>query len=242
MLTREELDFVVERLGRTSFAREVTLVGSAALYRLSTRIPPMTDDVDIAVPEDLLVRSEGEVRQGLEAQGFRNVAGTATWIDDAGVSLDILAHAPGEGSDRVGGGPTLRVMVFADLSAILADPRGRVPGAPGHLSAAGLVLSKLLTLRAEKGTKDRLHALLLLGERGADDACARDLAGLLEGVGVAIREDVLAEAQAACVALGGAVVADDPWLRGYADRVDVVRVGFERLQAILGVGDPGAGP
>src|SRR3954469_15892249 len=87
----------------------------------------------------------------------------------------------------------------------------------GHaLSPAALAASKLLTVRLEKGSKDKLQALLLIEENSDDpeflDALRRHLLSFdAENV-----KDVLADAQVAAMAVKGDVMRADVQSRGYA--------------------------
>jgi hypothetical protein len=194
----------------------------------------MTEDVDLAVPESLLQGDESRFRTALEGAGFRQVPGTATWTDEVGHSLDLLAFVEGDSEDRPGGTPGIPAMVFADLNRILQSALGRNDtGCPGHLSVAGLVLAKLLTLRVEKGPKDRLHALLLLAEHEQDEELSPSLSALAATFPADTLEDVLPEAQAAVIALEQQSTLAGDWVRPYAARSGEVRKGFRVLQGIV---------
>lgn len=235
MLSRDEFERVRRALSGLSFSRELVLVGSSALFALDSRLPPETEDVDVVVPEDILCRTPERVRGALEASGLVQVEATATWMTRDGLSVDLLAVAHGVTEDRVGGTPAMPAMVFADLARIILDDRSRgvVPGRPGHLSRAGLALSKLLTVRLEKGPKDRIHALLLIQEGAADAESLASLSSLIGELPASQREDLLPEAQLALVTISGAGVGAPDAARAYASRVDAAREGFELLREVL---------
>lgn len=237
MLSREEFEDIAARLATLSFARELVLIGSAALYRLLEDVPPMTEDVDVLLPEELLVHEEETVRRELERIGFRQAGRTATWVDPAGLSLDLVGSSSTDTLDRAGGTLQTPVMVFNDLNLILSEPAGagRLAGRPDSLSAAGLALSKLLTLRLDKGLKDRLHALLLLARQPEDSAFDAGFLALLDRFGTECVEELFPEAQAAFIAAGGTSEAT-PWFREYASRMGDLRLGLQRLGRILGKG------
>ncbi len=79
--------------------------------------------------------------------------------------------------DRIGGGETLPIMVYGDLSKVLSAPGSTIelPTRGVALSPAALTAVKLLTIRLEKGSKDKLQALLLIEENGADEAFREEL-------------------------------------------------------------------
>lgn len=232
MLSRKEFERVIAELTGLSFASSMILVGSSALYRLSSRVSPMTEDVDVALPEALLVRDSKVVRGELTSCGFTQVESTATWVDRRGASVDLLTFDRDESSDRAGGAPGLPAMLFASLNRILTDPEGRgvVAGAPGHLSAVGLVLSKLTTLRLEKGVKDRLHALLLIAEHSPRPGFRDDFVALGGRFGAEEREDMVPDAQMALLSLQDRGAGQPDWAREYVHSLEEIRSGFLLLE------------
>ncbi len=156
---REDVLALMQALGRTDLATHLILAGSSAIHAISDKIPALTEDIAVIVDAEWLREHETHVLSTLAALGFVLVAATCTFVSDTGSSLDLVGYSRRDRTDRVGGGARIAVMVFADLSTILTDPRAVVKIGGGALAAA-----KLLTLRLDKGAKDKLQALLLVDE------------------------------------------------------------------------------
>lgn len=201
MLTRQQFEALWATIAQTAIRDEAVVVGSAALYLYSKHISPMTHDLDIIVPVATLVAHGQEMTEQLERTGFSHVPDTATYVASDGSSFDVLGtDQPGQG-DRVAHLPSLAVMVFEDLCVLAANEAIEEHEGKRVLSAAGLVWSKLLTLRLEKGAKDKLQALALIDEQSTAphfDAQFKKLSALFSAMA---REDALAEAQAAFASL-----------------------------------------
>ena len=153
------------------------LVGSSGLFGFETAVPALTEDIDIAVPERVVVEHGPAIVATLARQGFAHEPGTATFVRPAsGVSFYFLGHGDPRDGDHIGGAGVLRVMVFEDISRIVGDKQSTaaLPQGGRALTPAGFVASKLLTERAHKGSKDKIQALLLLAERTSDDGLASD--------------------------------------------------------------------
>jgi hypothetical protein len=208
---------MLARLGRSSLGRRLVLAGSSGLFAASESIPALTEDLDLLVDADWLAGAEGEVVDELARHGLRHQPGTCTFVAADGSSLDLVGYSDRDRTDRIGGGERVRVMVFADLSHLLTSPDAVVelPGGGYALSAAALAASKLLTVRVEKGGKDKLQALLLVAENAGDSAFLAALRRYLMGFEADRIQDAVADAQAALLGLEVDLERTDPQARGY---------------------------
>jgi hypothetical protein len=127
------------------------------------------------------------------------------------------------------------IMVYGDLSRVLS-----APGSTIHLPTRGLALShaalaaiKLLTIRLEKGSKDKLQALLLIEENGADEAFLKELHALLSLFEPDRIEDALADAQAACLAVSGDAMRADAQSSGYIEMAHAIGRGLAILESLM---------
>jgi hypothetical protein len=109
-------------------------------------------------------------------------------------------------------------MVFADLSRLLTLPRSTRELASGGtvLSPATLAAAKLLTIRLEKGSKDKLQALLVIAKNAADPDFLEHLRHLVTALPADRIEDAIADAQAALLAVSADVRLAGPQAAGYA--------------------------
>lgn len=235
MADRDFALHVLAALRQTPVGDSAVLVGSSGLFGFATDVPALTEDIDISVPEVTVARAGGEIVEALRSQGFEHEQGTATFIGPQGDVFDLLGHGePGEG-DHIGGTDALRVMVFGDLSRVLGVPTATMGllGGGRALTPAGFVVSKLLTERAHKGTKDKLQALLVLAERGGDEGFQQEVLALLRGLDPVRLDDVRAEAHNASFVLQKDPAFTDAGAEGYAPVAEQVDAGFRRLLAIL---------
>jgi hypothetical protein len=226
---------ILEALRRGPVGDSGVLVDSSGLFGFKTGVPALTEDIDIAVPEITVVRHGREIVQGLQAQGFEHAPGTASFIRPENTVFDLLGHGDSEEGDHIGGSDALRVMVFEDLSWLLADSRAtmKLPSGGRALTPASFVVAKLLTERAQKGAKDKLQALLVLAERGEDESFAAEVRGLLAAVDPERLADVRAAAQSAVFSLQRDPTFSDAGAQGYASMRHGVEAGFESLSALL---------
>ncbi|HVR98019.1 MAG TPA: hypothetical protein VMW27_15485 [Thermoanaerobaculia bacterium] len=225
---------VLTALQKSPVGDTAVLVGSSGLFGFPTEVPALTEDVDVAVPEVAVARHGREIVDALREQGFEHEAGTATFIGPGGAIFDLLGHGDPEQGDHIGGTETLRVMVFEDLSRLLSDPAATAahPAGGRALTPAAFVVSKLLTERAHKGTKDKIQALLVLAER--EDADFREeIVRRLREFGPVRLDDVRASAQSAYFSLQGDPTFSDAGAEGYAPVVRQVEIGLARLLSIL---------
>ncbi|MFH1177387.1 MAG: hypothetical protein V1750_08265 [Acidobacteriota bacterium] len=240
VVTRQDAMNALAALRRTVAGDRAILVGSSGLLGLETEVAPLTEDVDIAIPAAIVEQQGASLVAGLAEEGFAHLAGSATFVGERdGVGLDLLGYGhPAEG-DHIAGGEPLRVMVFSDLSRLLAMPAATqtLPGGARALTAAGFVACKLLTERGHKGAKDKLQALLVLAERGQDPGTLADLRALLREFEPERLDDLAASAQEAFLSLAGDPLFRDGGAEGYAPFAHQVEAGFRRLQDVLvGVG------
>ncbi|MFL6289288.1 MAG: hypothetical protein ACJ759_00140, partial [Thermoanaerobaculia bacterium] len=128
-----------------------------------------------------------------------------------------------------------RVMVFEDLSRVLGEgaSTANLPAGGRALTPAAFVVTKLLTERAHKGTKDKLQALLVLAERGAEQRFVEEVLRLLREVDRVRLEDVQASAQNAFLALERDPTFSDAGAEGYAPVLRQVEAGLDRLLSLL---------
>jgi len=210
------------------------LVGSSGLFGFETQVPALTEDIDIAVPEATVARHGREIVEALQAQGFEHQPGTASFIGPENAVFDLLGHGEAEEGDHAGGTDALRVMVFEDLSRLLATPQTtmELPSGGRALRPASFVVVSLAE-RAHKGAKDKLQALLVLAERGEDEAFEAEVGGLLAGVDPERLADLRAAAQAAVFSLQKDPTFSDAGAEGYSSMRHQAEVGLERLSALL---------
>jgi hypothetical protein len=226
---------VLAALQHTPVGDAAVLVGSSGLFGFDTRVPALTEDIDVAVPEPIVAEHGRAIVYALARQGFAHEAGTATFMSTDGALFDLLGHgAPGEG-DHIGGGGPLRVMVFEDISRIVGelDATTALPLGGRSLTPAGFVATKLLTERAHKGTKDKIQALLVLAERAGAARFEADVARLLASAAPVRLEDVRGAAQDAVIALSSDPLFSDAGAEGYVSTKRDVEAGLVRLEAIL---------
>ena len=87
--------------------------------------------------------------------------------------------------------------------------------------------------RAHKGAKDKLQALLVLAERGEDEAFEAEVCGLLAAIDPERLADVRAAAQNAVFSLQRDPTFSDAGAQGYAPMRHQVETGLELLSALL---------
>ena len=158
---RSEVLSLLRRLRSGPLGERLILAGSSGLYGVSEEIPALTEDVDVLVDADWVGAEESFLLAEMARLGFEHQPGTSTFILAEGLSLDLVGYSRQDAVDRIGGGKTVPVMVFSDLSKILSAPGSiiELPTQGKSLSPAALAATKLLTVRLEKGSKDKLQAL-----------------------------------------------------------------------------------
>jgi hypothetical protein len=231
---REGARELLRRLGATPVGTRIVLAGSSGLFTASESLPALTEDLDFLVDSEWLAQHEGDVLDAMAQLGFRHEAGTSTFTQPAGHSLDLVGYSlTGAPIDRIGGGSVIRVMVYADLGQIVARPGTviDVPGGGRALSPAALAATKLLTVRLEKGGKDKLQALLLIDEHAEDQRFAAELTAVLGGFEADRLLDALADAQASVLVLSADPLRADPQSAGYARLHDAAARGLRTLMS-----------
>jgi len=236
---RFEVLELLRRIQASPLGDRLILAGSSGVYGVSETIPALTEDVDVLVDADWVAAEEEIVLEHMRQLGFQHQPGTPTFTSAAGLSLDLVGYSRNDIADRIGGGKALPVMVFADLSRLLSLPGStrELPGGGTTLSAATLAAAKLLTIRVEKGSKDKLQALLVIAENAGDDDFREHLRGLLAAFPGDRIEDALADARAALLAVSADVKIAGPQAAGYAGMHQRLERGLTVLQRLTGAAE-----
>ena len=131
-------------------------------------------------------------------------------------------------------------MVFSDLSTLLGMPDSvtEVPAGGRALSAAALTVAKLMTIRLEKGSKDKLQALLLIDERSDEEDFLAELRCFLDGFEPDRIEDAVADAQMALLSISSDPEIADAEARGYQEMRTAIGRGLAILEDIAAAGEP----
>src|SRR5262249_35122813 len=119
---RGEVLALLQRLRVSPLGERLILGGSSGLYGVSDSIPALTEDVDVLVNADWAAREEASLLAEMERLGFEHQPGTCTFLLPDGNSLDLVGYSESDTIDRIGGGRTVPIMVFADLSRLLGAP------------------------------------------------------------------------------------------------------------------------
>jgi hypothetical protein len=232
---RSDVLSLMSRLRSSPLGERLILAGSSGLYGLSETLPALTEDIDVLIDADWVMAAELRLLQEMARLGFEHQTGTSTFLLPDGLSLDLVGYSRSDAVDRIGGGETVPIMVFADLSKILSTPGSiiELPSQGRALSPAALTTAKLMTIRLEKGSKDKLQALLLIEENAGNDEFldqVRRLLALFEPDRV---EDALADAQAACLAVSGDVMRSGASPSGYAEMSQAIDRGLAILKLLV---------
>ncbi|HEY4587860.1 MAG TPA: hypothetical protein VII86_01470 [Thermoanaerobaculia bacterium] len=232
---RSEVLSLLRRLRSGPLGDRLILAGSSGLYGVSEEIPALTEDVDVLVDADWVGAEEAFLLVEMARLGFEHQPGTNTFDLAEDLSLDLVGYSRQDAVDRIGGGKTVPVMVFSDLSKILSVPGSiiELPTQGKSLSPAALAATKLLTVRLEKGSKDKIQALLLIEENAENKGFRNDLRRLLNLFEPDQVEDALSDAQMACLAVSGDATRADAQSRGYAEMFQAVRKGLTLLEKIV---------
>ncbi len=226
---------VMVALQGTPVRGRAVLVGSSSLLGFETRVPALTEDIDVCVSSAIVESAGGEIVRALALQGYAHEPGTATFVAADGVVFDLLGHDDPTLGDHIAGHGELRAMVFEDLSSVLqrADSVEALDCGGSVLTPAAFVTTKLLTERMHKGSKDKLQALLVISERAADAAFSAQLEDLLGRVDAQRLEDVRAAALEAYLAMSRDPHFSDAGAEGYLQHVLEARAGLDRLLGVL---------
>jgi hypothetical protein len=232
---RSDVLSLMSRLRSSPLGERLILAGSSGLYGLSETLPALTEDVDVLVDADWAGTEEPRLLAEMARLGFEHQPGTSTFLLSEGLSLDLVGYSRRDAVDRIGGGGTVPIMVFSDLSKILSASGSiiELPTQGRAMSPAALTAAKLLTIRLEKGSKDKLQALLLIEENARDEDFLDDLRRLLALFEPDRVEDALADAQAACLAVSGDVMRAGSPPIGYAEMSDAIDRGLTILKSLV---------
>jgi hypothetical protein len=225
---------LLRRIAQTPLGDRMILAASSGLYTASEGPPALTEDLDFLVDADWWAVNEALLLAQLEALGFQHQPGTCTFLADDGTSLDLVGYSTLDAADRIGGGSIVPVMVYGDLSVLVGSGIAVVePPAGGRaLSPAALAALKLLTVRVEKGRKDKIQGLLLIDENGNSERFVSELRRLLGRFDSDRLRDAVADAQAAFLAISGDRLRGDPQLEGYAPFRTALERGLTLLQRL----------
>jgi hypothetical protein len=212
---------LLRRVRTSPLGDQLILAGSSGLYGVSENIPALTEDIDVLIDADWVA-------------GLEPYPGTSTFLMPDGLSLDLVGYSRLDSIDRIGGGKTVQVMVFGDLSLVLtaAGTTFELPTQGRALTHAALTVIKLMTIRLEKGSKDKLQALLLLDENAETPGFLEDLRRLLALFERDRVEDALGDAQVACLAISTDVMRAGAE-GGYAEMGQAVHRGLALLKRLV---------
>ena len=227
MIERSTLERLGELLRETGYSSHLVLVGSAALYLAPTSVPPLTADADFLVDCASIGKDISGFLQQLKRVNFQRVADTATFVHAEGFSFDLLGFQPEPERDHIETLGDLSLLVFQDLCRLASQPLAiRLVQGLRVLSPAALTISKLLTWREEKGVKDKLQALALIGDLSGDASFLQELQTQLGALSEASWEDALADAQVAFLGL------NPERLEEYGPFSPLIEKGFAILQGL----------
>ncbi|MBN1420954.1 MAG: hypothetical protein JXP34_19440 [Planctomycetes bacterium] len=229
-----------EGLKGTFLDGQLILGGSSGLFGFATQAPAFTEDLDFLVIEELVAARGGEIVRLLSDRGYLRQPETPTFLAEGRPGFDLVGYSKTDLTDHLSREGPLRVMVFGDLSVILLD-LGSVdhgPAGMAALSPAGFCAAKLMTLRVEKGAKDKLQALLVVGERASDPAFRKGLVRILSRFDPDRQGDALADAQAAFLCLQRDPEFRDHGAEGYGAFLKRAEAGFAALREMLREGRP----
>ena len=232
---RSLISEIAKGLKGTFLDGQLILGGSSGLFVFPTSAPPFTEDIDYLVREDLVVSRGVEIVGLLERLGFRRAAETPTFTSPGRLSLDLVGYSLLDSTDHLSPAGPLQVMVFADLGIALGSPESVERHSDGTvaLSPAGFCSLKLMTMRVEKGSKDKLQALLVIAERAPDSGFRGELARILKSFGMERRRDASADAQVALLSLQKDPTFKDHGAEGYSSFVASAEKGYQTLLEIL---------
>ncbi len=223
-------------LDNTFLKGQLILGGSSGLFGFETAVSAWTEDLDFYVDEELVVSRGAEIVRLLGQMGYGRFTNSPTFSAPGLPTFDLVGYSTTNTSDHLSLPGPLQVMVFGDLGLILARPGSVAGAATGRttLSPAGFVAVKLTTIRVEKGSKDKIQALLVIAERAGDSAFRETLRDILKAFDDDTRADALSDAQMAFLAL-----RDDPTFQNhgaakYIALVEQVESGFQALRDMLG--------
>ena len=238
--TRAWIADLLRGLRGTVLEDRLILGGSSGLFGFATAAPAFTEDLDFLIEEELVASRGGEIVRRLEGLGFRRVPDSPTFLKEGGPGFDLVGFSRSDFEDHLSIEGELRVMVFGELGRVLQDAESVETGLSGirTLAPGAFCAVKLLTLRVEKGAKDKLQALLVVAERKDDARFLAALARMLRAFGSDRVLDVIGDAQAAFLSLQRDPAFQDHGAEGYARFVEQAAVGQETLVELFGEGSP----
>jgi hypothetical protein len=240
MSSRPEHELIHELfqgLRSTFLEGQLILGGSSGLFAFPTAAPAFTEDLDFLVHEDLVVARGSEIVKLLSDLGFRRAPETPTFTAPGRPTFDLVGYSTTLFTDHLSPAGPLQVMVFGDLGVVLSEPGSVARGPTGvlALSPAGFCAVKLLTVRVEKGSKDKLQALLVIAEQAADREFRAKLFQILDRFGVDRLQDALADAQVAFLSCQKDPGFRDHGAEAYAAFLENLEAGYRALVEILRV-------
>jgi hypothetical protein len=229
------IDELFRGIRGTFLEDQLILGGSSGLFAFPTSAPAYTEDLDLYVDEDLVVKRGAEVVEILAGLGYTRQPETPTFSTPGRPSFDLVGYSRTDFTDHLSPPGPFQVMVFGDLGIILSSPESFARDRSGRvaLTPAGFTVVKLLTLRVEKGAKDKLQALLVISERSRDASFRKQVSEILEKFNVDTRRDVLADAQVSFLSL-----KQDPAFRNhgaerYSPFLEGLESGYQALVRIV---------
>jgi hypothetical protein len=232
---RELIDALFRGLEGTFLEGQLVLGGSSGLFAFSTATPAYTEDLDFYIDEQLVATRGAEIVRLLAELGYRRHPETPTFSAPERPTFDLVGYSQTNRTDHLSPPGALRVMVFGELGVVLAC-RGsvsRTAGGRAVLSPAGFTAVKLLTVRVEKGAKDKLQALLVISERSGDASFGGTLSGILGHFDEETRADALADAQMAFLSLRKDPTFRDHGAERYASFLEGLERGYQSLVAMI---------
>ena len=233
---RQLLGDLARGLKGTFLDGQLILGGSSGLFGFATDTPAFTEDLDFLIREDLVVSRGTEIVDLLRRLGFERQPETPTFIGPGKPIFDLVGYSTVDFADHLSVPGPLRVMVYGDLGIALSVPGSTVSGPDGSvvLSPAAFCAVKLMTVRVEKGAKDKLQALLVIAERGNERRFVESLQSLLDVFDSDRRDDAWADSQAAFLSLKQDPNFRDRGAEGYLSFVEKAEKGFEVLSRLHG--------
>jgi hypothetical protein len=238
MAIQDQEDFIAalcKGLRGTFLEGRLILGGSSGLFGFRTDTPAFTEDLDFLVEEGLVAARGGEIVRLLASLGYDRVPETPTFTAPGRPSFDLVGYSSSDFADRLSAPGPLQVMVFGDLGVILGDPESveRTPAGMPALSPAAFCAVKLMTMRIEKGSKDKLQALLVVAERASEAAFRARLLRILGRFDRERRTDAVADSQMAFLSLQRDPDFRDHGAEGYARFLSQAESGYRALVEIL---------
>ncbi|MFO7904891.1 MAG: hypothetical protein ACQESR_03570 [Planctomycetota bacterium] len=229
------IDQLFGGLKGTFLEGQLILGGSSGLFAFSTNAPAYTEDLDFYVNEDLVVTRGAEIVRILAELGFARQPDTPTFSGPGRPSFDLVGFSTTNPTDHLSPPGPLQVMVFGNLGIILTSPGSIARDSIGGtaLSPSGFAVVKLMTLRVEKGAKDKLQALIVISERSRDISFRGRVAETLRCFDDDTRRDVLADAQIAFLALKGDPSFANHGAERYSTFLEELETGYRTLIEIV---------